>query len=820
MMEVGLNPGEELDFGGNQEDDDDAGDISPGSKELAAMVEAAAAAESVELDDGAAASAAQYGDDRTPRDGMVFKSYEEVLNFYKRYALRTGFGVCVKKSSFTKAGLCRRLVLVCNKWGNGKEDACYQARPTAKTNCQATVVARLWGDGLLHLTDVNLEHNHALNPSAARFLRCYKTLPSGMSKDLVVRAARGECSAAGDIDVPIFDDWGRLKIGEADVVAINSFFADMQAKLPNSFYVMDFYVEGHLRSVLWADSRSRAAYQYFSDAIFIDTTCLRNKYQIPLVSFLGVNHHGQLVLLGCGLLSDESTESFLWLFKSWLTCMKGRSPDAVVTDECVAIKAAVREVFPKTRHRISDWHVLRSVSEKIGELPEYEAMRTELETAIYDSLSDDEFEARWKNWIDRFGLQDNEWITFLYENRHLWSPAFLKDSFWAGLCTFSQRESPNAFFEDSINSETTLVSFLASYMTILENKYKMEQQDDFDSLHSSRVVISKYPMEEQLSRLYTLNMFIKFQDELKATMHCQVQLDGSASSFIVIDLTEPGSEMLNKKYEVLHCMAANRMECNCGLFQFSGIICRHALSVLKWQQVYDILPCYVLSRWRSDFKLLHYSDNPSKDLATSNHVERYDYISLQFLRLVEIGMSSDEKYRHAVRLIKGIKEALLDDNTCRDLEQKLTTAERVVVNGDSHALPGSSEGGPAKKRRGRPPKKSKEISVDSVDSLLVSTDVTQKGAFHSSSTASNLGTHVRTHGVVDLMEEVNPSEISFDSRYGVQSGHPHHFGNQLHAGNTLQFGQPTSAAEHSRVQWVYPNSMYQDDQVSYGRRTS
>jgi len=207
-------------------------------------------------------------------------------------------------------------------------------------------------------------------------------------------------------------------------------------------------------------------------------------------------------------------------------------------------------------------------------------------------------------------------------------------------------------------------------------------------------------------------------------------------------------------------------------------------------------------------------------LATNNHVERYDYISLQFLRLVEIGMSSDEKYRHAVRLIKDIKETLLDDNLCRDLEQKLTPAERAIVNGDSHTQPGSSEGGPAKKRRGRPPKKSKEISVDSMDSLLVSTDVTQKGAFHSSSTASNLGTHVRTHGVVDLMEEVNPSELSFDSRYGVQSGHPHHFGNQLHAGNTLQFGQPTSAAEHSRVQWVFPNNMYQDDQVPYGRRTS
>lgn len=708
MMEVDSNPVEELAFSGNQ-DDDDAEDISPGSKELAAMVEAAA--ENVELD---AADRVPYGDDRTPRDGMVFKSYEEVLNFYKRYALRTGFGVCVKKSSFTKAGLCRRLVLVCNKWGNGKEDACYQARPTAKTNCQATVVARLWGDGLLHLTDVNLEHNHALNPSAARFLRCYKTLPSGMSKDLVVRAARGECSTSGDIEVPIFDDWGRLKIGEGDVEAINGFFAEMQAKQPNFFYVMDFYVEGHLRSVLWADSRSRAAYQYFNDAVWVDTTCLRNKFDVPLVLFLGVNHHGQLVLLGCGLLSDESTESFLWLLKSWLTCMKGRPPSAIITDECVAIKAAVREVFPKTRHRISDWHVVRSISEKLGELAEYESLKTELETIIYDSLKDDEFEARWKILIDRFGLQDNEWVTFLYENRHLWVPAFLKDAFWAGLSTVNHRESPSAFFDDSIRPETTLVAFLSSYMILLQNKYKMEQHDDFESLSSSRVLVSKYPMEEQLSKLYTLNMFVKFQDELKARMHCQVQLDGSTSSFIVIDLAESGREMVNKKYEVVHFMETNRMECNCGLYQFSGIVCRHALAVLKWQQVYDIPPCYVLNRWRSDFKQLHALDNPLKDLVTSNHVERYDYISSQCLRLVEIGTVSDEKYQHALKLISDIKRTLLDDNLCRELEQKLTPSERAIAYGDNHTQPGSSEGGPPKKRRGRPPKKSKEISVDSM----------------------------------------------------------------------------------------------------------
>jgi hypothetical protein len=342
-----------------------------------------------------------------------------------------------------------------------------------------------------------------------------------------------------------------------------------------------------------------------------------------------------------------------------------------------------------------------------------DSVRTELEALIYGSLKDDEFEAGWKNTVERYGLQGNEWLTFLYENRHLWVPSFLKDAFWAGL-SVNHRESPGAFFGDSLSQLTTLVTFLNSYMTLVQDKYKMEQQDDFESLSTGRVLVSKFPMEEQVSKLYTLNMFVKFQDELKSTMQCQVQLDGSASSFIVNDLAEPGKEMVNRKYEVVHCMETNRMECNCGRFQFSGIVCRHALSVLKWQQVYDIPPCYVLNRWRSDYKQLHALDNPLKDLVSSNHVERYDHISLQCLRLVEIGMISDEKYQHALKLISDMTRTLIDDNLCREVEQKLSPSEHAIANVDSHAQPGSSEGAPAKKRRGRPPKKSKDISVESV----------------------------------------------------------------------------------------------------------
>ncbi|KAL0927894.1 hypothetical protein M5K25_002116 [Dendrobium thyrsiflorum] len=99
-------------------------------------------------------------DDKIPSIGMAFRTYEEASNFYKQYALRVGFGVAVKKSSFSKSGVCRRLILGCSKGGRGRADACYLARQTAKTNCEAMIAVKLWGDGLLHVVDAKLEHNH------------------------------------------------------------------------------------------------------------------------------------------------------------------------------------------------------------------------------------------------------------------------------------------------------------------------------------------------------------------------------------------------------------------------------------------------------------------------------------------------------------------------------------------------------------------------------------------------------------------------------------------------------------------------------------
>lgn len=73
-----------------------------------------------------------------------------------------------------------------------------------------------------------------------------------------------------------------------------------------------------LHNVFWADKGRDSDITIFMMLVSFDTTYLTKKYHMPFSHFVGVNHHGQSVLFGVGLLSDETTSTYIWLFETWL----------------------------------------------------------------------------------------------------------------------------------------------------------------------------------------------------------------------------------------------------------------------------------------------------------------------------------------------------------------------------------------------------------------------------------------------------------------------------------------------------------------------
>lgn len=109
-------------------------------------------------------------------------------------------------------------------------------------------------------------------------------------------------------------------------------------------------------------------YESFGDVVTFDTTYLTNKYGMPFTPFVGVNRHGNSILLGCGLLSNEDTETFVWLFQSWLSCMSRIPPKAIITDQCKAMQRVIEIFFPDARHRWCLCHIMKKIPEKLKDM--------------------------------------------------------------------------------------------------------------------------------------------------------------------------------------------------------------------------------------------------------------------------------------------------------------------------------------------------------------------------------------------------------------------------------------------------------------------
>lgn len=58
--------------------------------------------------------------------------------------------------------------------------------------------------------------------------------------------------------------------------------------------------------------------------------------------------------------------------------------------------------------------------------------------------------------IGHFKLHGNGWLSSLYEERHYWVPAFVKDTFWTDMSVTQWSEIMNSFFDEYVNSKNLI----------------------------------------------------------------------------------------------------------------------------------------------------------------------------------------------------------------------------------------------------------------------------------------------------------------------------------------------------------------------------
>ncbi|XP_045810181.1 protein FAR1-RELATED SEQUENCE 4-like [Trifolium pratense] len=668
-------------------------------------------------------------EDEEPKVGMIFSSQEEVTKYYKNYARCMGFGVSKISSKNGDDGK-RYFTLGCSRArsyvSNSKN--LLKPNPITKSQCKARVNVCVSLDGTVTISRVSLEHNHELSPSKSRYFRCNKNLDPHIKRRLelndraginvsrnfrsmVVQANGYDNLTFGEKDCRNYiDKLRRLRLGIGDAEAIRNYFVGMQRKNSHFFYVMDVDDSSHLRNVFWADARCRAAYEYFGEVITFDTTYLTNKYDMPFAPFVGVNHHGQSILLGCALLSNEDTETFTWLFTTWLACMNGRAPNAIITDQDRAMKNAIEAVFPKARHRWCLWHIMKKVPEKLGRHSDYESIKILLHDAVYDSSSISDFMEKWEKMIESYELHDNDWLKGLFDERHRWAPVYVRDTFWAGMSTTQRSESMNSFFDGYVNSKTTLKQFVEQYDNALKDKIEKENLADFHSFNRIIACISFYGFESQFQKAFTNAKFKEFQAEVGAMMYCRAsfeRIEGLSSTFCVTESKKVFDKVKNIMFMVSFNEKDFEIHCTCCLFEFKGILCRHILCVLNLTGKTESVPSsYILPRWRKDIKRRHTLIKCSFDqLAGNEELQRVSKACDAFYEVASLGIQTEDDLLKVMNWIKDLKIEL----TCKQSPPEVIERDSLVQKQRNKILDPKEA-----RSKGRPPFKRKASKVDQI----------------------------------------------------------------------------------------------------------
>jgi hypothetical protein len=177
--------------------------------------------------------------------------------------------------------------------------------------------------------------------------------------------------------------------------------------------------------VFWADTTSRKNYVHF------DTTYNMNQNDLKFAPFMGLNHHMHSIFFGAAVLADETIESYIWLFETFLQSMGGKASKLIIIDEDASMRAAIIAVFPNSIHRLCMFHIIKKLPEKIGpHLLEEDEFWQEVNHCVWSSETIEEFESRWKAILEKYNLENNEWLQGRYEIRKSWIHVFQRHLAW------------------------------------------------------------------------------------------------------------------------------------------------------------------------------------------------------------------------------------------------------------------------------------------------------------------------------------------------------------------------------------------------------
>ncbi|PNT67591.1 hypothetical protein BRADI_3g29324v3 [Brachypodium distachyon] len=408
-----------------------------------------------------------------------------------------------------------------------------RAKMSKRVGCKAAVKIKLKGTEWFY-ENVELEHNHALNPNPYPVIMEYvdDLQQSGVSPIAtmnVLATLNGdpELLPMNDRDLENRRAANLREEQVVDVKKLMAFFSEYRTHNPKFYYDIEFDSAGVVKNIFWSHASCQANYAEFGDVVTFDTTYRSNFYCMPLGMFVGSNHHLQNVIFGFVLVRDETQKTFEWVFRTFKNCMEGKDPICILTDQDQAMANALQAVFVRTIHRLCRWHMLNKHTESLNKLyHSNKGLEEKLLTAVNHPLTPAVFENAWQEMVSEYELESDPTLCSLYELRASWIASYFKDIFCGRMTSTQRSECMDRMVKrHHVDDSTPLHVFAKKMYQVLQRRKDAEGQETIAS-QAPPATKTNYPLERQLSRIYTRAVFKKYQEAYVAGTSFRTKNDG------------------------------------------------------------------------------------------------------------------------------------------------------------------------------------------------------------------------------------------------------------------------------------------------------
>ncbi|RYQ96350.1 hypothetical protein Ahy_B08g092081 [Arachis hypogaea] len=150
---------------------------------------------------------------------------------------------------------------------------------------------------------------------------------------------------------------------------------------------------------------------------------------------------------------------------------------------------------------------------------------------VWNSYTKDTFDRNWNDFLTKYGIEGNKWLSELYEDRHIWIPVYLDHHFWAGMRRTQRSESMHSFFNKFITRNSSLRQFVKQYDNCLASREQTEREFDAADFHTMISCATKSAIEAQFQHVYTHEKFREVQAQFRVLSFKRV--DNVAPKYIL-----------------------------------------------------------------------------------------------------------------------------------------------------------------------------------------------------------------------------------------------------------------------------------------------